>query len=143
MSHPCRERERLETPGIGELRFREYDNFDIPRRQAVFQQSRPTAEEEHPIKIRMHADMRLQLTLNIPDDVLDVRDTSLLDFPGNVMAFEAVLQIPLFDEERDFDRREGTRRREALDARQEKAGRHLMDPPLVEGLAMDDLLPLR
>ena len=106
MSHPCRQRERLETPGVGKLRFIEYDNFDIPCRQAVFQQSRPTAEEEHPVKIRMHADMRLQLTLDIPDDVLNVRDTRLLNFPGNVMAFKAVLQIPLFDEERDFDRRE-------------------------------------
>jgi hypothetical protein len=33
----------------------------------------------------MHADMRLQLTLNITDYVLNIRNAGFLDLPGDIV----------------------------------------------------------
>ena len=76
-------------------------------------------------------------------DVLDVCNAGFLDLSGNIVAFKTVLQKSLLDQECYFDWSESPRRSEVFDARKEKAGRHLVDATLVEGFAMDDLLPLR
>lgn len=142
-SHPLGKGERLESPGIGIFRFRQYNNLDVSGRQAVLQECGTAAEQQNTIKIGMHPDMSLQLTLNITDDVLNIGNASFLDLPGDIVPLEAVLQVALLDQEGYFHGGEGARRREILDPWQQKAGGHLVDTPLVKGLAMDDLFFMR
>ena len=107
-SHPLGKGERLKSPGIGIFRFRHNNNLDVSGGKAVLQKGSTAAEQQDAIKICMHADMGLQLALDIANDVLNIRNAGFLNFPGNIVAFKAVLQISLFNQESYFYRREGT-----------------------------------
>jgi len=91
----------------------------------------------------MHSNVRLQLTLDIPEDVLNVGNASIVDFLPDIVSLETVLQIAFLDQERNFYRGKRTGRCQVLDAWQQIAGCHLVNTPFVEGLAVDDLPFLR
>jgi hypothetical protein len=45
-SHPLGKGKRLESSGVGILRFRQDNNLDISGRKAVLQESNPTTEQQ-------------------------------------------------------------------------------------------------
>jgi len=65
----------------------------------------------------MHAEMRLQFTLDIPDNKLDVSNPGFLDILCNIVALKTVLQISLLNQEYNLNWRKGSRRSEVFDAR--------------------------